>query len=154
MKWCPRCERHVSTDPESWRPNPSRSSGLDPWCRECRRAWGRDYSRQRRASGKDRQTGVVNRARVRNRQYVYDHLQARPCADCGEADPIVLEFDHVRGGPKVANVAYLVNRGYGLEALDAEIAKCDVVCANCHRRRTARRAGTHRFLAGQASEPV
>jgi len=48
----------------------------------------------------------------------------------------VLEFDHVRG-QKVKNVADLVKDGVRWSLIDEEIGKCDVRCANCHRRRTA-----------------
>lgn len=68
------------------------------------------------------------------------YMATKVCsADCPERDPTVLEFDHVRG-IKLANVSELIiaqNRKH----LWIEIAKCDVVCANCHRRRTAKRGG-------------
>jgi hypothetical protein len=61
------------------------------------------------------------------------------CRDCGyRAHPAALDFDHVRGD-KVANVSVLVNRGFPAAAVRDEVAKCDVVCANCHRVRTATR---------------
>lgn len=56
--------------------------------------------------------------------------------DCGEADPIVLEFDHVRG-EKADNISRMVHGTRSIAAIQAEIDKCEVVCANCHRRRTA-----------------
>lgn len=60
------------------------------------------------------------------------------CVDCGEVDPIVLEFDHLRD--KEFNLAHYAKASW--ERLHAEIAKCEVVCANCHRRRThSRRTG-------------
>lgn len=57
--------------------------------------------------------------------------------DCGEADPIVLDFDHVRG-EKLDNVASLITGAGKFSRLMTEIEKCDVRCANCHRRKTAR----------------
>jgi hypothetical protein len=63
--------------------------------------------------------------------------------DCGEADIVVLEFDHLRD--KVANVAKLMQEAPWV-VVEREIAKCEVVCCNCHRRRTARRARTYRVL--------
>jgi hypothetical protein len=66
-----------------------------------------------------------------------------PCADCGNRYPYyVMDFDHVRGA-KSANVSVLIQRGCSLVALREEIAKCDVVCANCHRERSWSR-GQHR----------
>ena len=66
---------------------------------------------------------------------VAQHLQTHACIDCGEADPIVLEFDHVRG-EKVEDVSRMVASGRSWAKIEAEIAKCEVRCANCHRRVT------------------
>ena len=66
--------------------------------------------------------------------------------DCGIADPVVLEFDHV--GEK----RFDVGKGfeaYGWNRVLEEIASCEVVCANCHRRRTAERRGALRLILGQ-----
>jgi hypothetical protein len=70
---------------------------------------------------------------VKVRQYIVDYLSTHPCIDCGETDIIVLEFDHVRGKKK-ADVASMIAT-YTLATVKKEIAKCDVRCANCHRRR-------------------
>jgi hypothetical protein len=89
---------------------------------------------------------VVRRERV---AYLVEYLRAHPCVDCGEGDPLVLEFDHLRD--KAFNISEgLVDRGW--QAVLAEIAKCEVVCANCHRRRTAQRGGFMRAIAaGEAA---
>jgi hypothetical protein len=63
--------------------------------------------------------------------------------DCGETDPLVLEFDHLRD--KRFNIGNaLPYRNWA--SILAEIEKCAVVCANCHRRRTARRIGSVRAV--------
>jgi hypothetical protein len=77
------------------------------------------------------------RARREIRAWIAEYLSAHPCVDCGETDIVVLEFDHVRG-IKVDDVSTLVTRT-GLTTVRAEIAKCEVRCANCHRRITYRR---------------
>lgn len=116
MKKCTRCQQE-KPDTEFYRDSGRR-------CKECHR---KDVGRKRRAY------------LDRNRQVVAVHLSRHPCADCGESDPVVLEFDHVRG-TKVASVARLMLGGKQAR-LETEMAKCEVVCANCHRRRTANRAG-------------
>jgi hypothetical protein len=80
--------------------------------------------------------------RLRAQAIVLDHLRLHSCADCGEADPVVLEFDHL--GDKAHTVSWLVGKGRSRTAIEAEIAKCEVVCANCHRRRTYARGGCYR----------
>jgi hypothetical protein len=75
--------------------------------------------------------------------FVDRYLAARQCADCGEDDPLVLEFDHLRG--KTGHMATLVNEGASPRRLERELANCDVVCVNCHRVRTAARGGSWRL---------
>jgi L-lysine 2,3-aminomutase len=71
------------------------------------------------------------------RQYLLEH----PCVDCGNDDPVVLEFDHLRD--KTYDISRLMS-GWPWSTILAEIEKCEVVCANCHRRRTYARAGSAR----------
>lgn len=60
----------------------------------------------------------------------------KPCADCGVAYPYyVMDFDHREGEVKVSEIARLIH-SRSIKRVLAEIAKCDVVCANCHRERT------------------
>jgi hypothetical protein len=79
---------------------------------------------------------------------VYEYLLEHPCLDCGETDPVVLEFDHI--GEKTGNVSGMLGRRWS--TIEAEIAKCEVVCANCHRRRTAERGGWLRVEFGRGPE--
>lgn len=69
--------------------------------------------------------------------YVREYLESHPCVDCAEDDVVVLDFDHVRGVKKHM-VSWLVANGYTVKAIQDEIDKCEVRCANCHRRRHAR----------------
>ncbi len=71
-----------------------------------------------------------------------EYFATHPCADCGESDPVVLEFDHLRDKSFEIATA-LVDRSW--DRILEEIAKCEVVCANCHRRRTVRRRRSVRF---------
>ena len=65
-------------------------------------------------------------------------LKAAPCLDCGQQfPPECMDFDHRPGTHKVANVAKLY--WHSETTLLEEIAKCDLVCSNCHRIRTRKR---------------
>ena len=90
---------------------------------------------------KDRikQRAILHRAKSkkRNARFVRDYLLRHPCIDCGETDPIVLHFDHVRG-KKEGNISKGVHTAWSLEKLALEIEKCEVRCANCHLRKTAK----------------
>lgn len=89
-------------------------------------------------------------SRRRNRAVVREHLQAHPCVDCGETDLAVLEFDHVRG-EKVAPLAELCEAR--MDRLLAELAKCEVRCGNCHRRKTAREQNSWIYRMTRGSGP-
>jgi hypothetical protein len=88
-----------------------------------------------------KQVVVAQRAR-----YLVEFFRTRPCIDCGESDPVVLEFDHV--GDKRFDISKGLRDRNWQSVLD-EIAKCEVVCANCHRRRTARRGRFARAAVAQ-----
>ena len=115
------------------------------WCRTCFAA----YFRARGELHRD-QSKAAKRARTRSlRAHVLEYLRGHPCVDCGESDPVVLEFDHI--GDKTAAIAALVSDGAPLKTIDTEIARCEVVCASCHKRRTARRARWRRAGPGNPS---
>lgn len=78
----------------------------------------------------------------RKRAVVNNYLLTHPCIDCGEADPVVLEFDHVKG-TKVKAVSQMVANKAPDNLIIKEIEKCEVRCANCHRRVTAKRGKWH-----------
>ena len=64
----------------------------------------------------------------------------RPCADCKRTYPYyVMDFDHRPGTDKTYDLSKVARRG-SMAVAKVEIAKCDVVCSNCHRERTHERA--------------
>ena len=73
-------------------------------------------------------------------------LKAAPCADCRATFPACcMDFDHRDGTAKLYNVGSMFAHHYSVDLINAEIAKCDLVCANCHRIRTRdRKTGSGR----------
>ena len=74
-------------------------------------------------------------------------VKSKPCQDCGGTFPTCcMDFDHREGEKKTGNVGSMFAHHYAKETIAAEIAKCDIVCANCHRIRTQqRRIGNGRY---------
>jgi hypothetical protein len=105
-------------------------------CLECRRAAGRAHYRAHRdyylAKARRRQQRVV----LETREWLRVYLLSHPCVDCGVSDIRVLEFDHINPKRKIAAVAILARNGYPLARVIAEVEKCLVRCANCHRIKT------------------
>ena len=71
-----------------------------------------------------------------------EYLKEHPCVDCGETNPIVLDFDHIDPTTKTSNVPRLTR--YSWRRVIEEMQKCEVRCANCHRIRTARQLGYYK----------
>ena len=86
----------------------------------------------------------ISRANDENKRKLYAYLSSHPCVDCGQTDIRCLEFDHVRGN-KTTTISDLIQRAASWSTIEAEIAKCEVRCANCHRRKTLERGKWWRF---------
>lgn len=100
----------------------------------------RASQRRWRTVNKDQRNKLRLDAQKQLRNRVAQIKLAAGCADCGYAShSAALDFDHRDPSTKVGNVAAMVcSRSW--DSIEAEIAKCDVVCANCHRVRTATRS--------------
>ncbi len=81
------------------------------------------------------------RHRVKIRQKMLEYLSERACVDCGEKDPIVLEFDHRNPKDKSKTVARMMSGHNSWESVLEEIEKCEIRCANCHRRKSYKQLG-------------
>lgn len=104
-------------------------------CRECNSSNGKKHY-------KENAVKVKKRVRARNlkiislaHEMVLSYLK-KGCIDCGERDIVVLDFDHMHD--KTYAISHMVRSAFSLESLELEISKCEVRCANCHRRKTAK----------------
>lgn len=134
MKKCTRCLNELPlTD---FHKNIRTKTGYACSCKKC--------SKEQIIKSRNKEkhiNNVINRKKLL-RSYVINHLKANPCVDCGESNPVVLEFDHVRG-TKTENISAMIIKGFSIESISSEIEKCEVRCANCHRIVTAKRNPNH-----------
>jgi hypothetical protein len=77
---------------------------------------------------------TLNQNKQQFKKQLSEIKETSGCVDCGVTNPIVLDFDHLKD--KKYNVSRMIHDGFSWAAIKKEIAKCEVVCANCHRIRT------------------
>lgn len=136
---CGRCGLGKSLDEFSIR---YRATGeRQPWCRTCMAEYKRDWYVRNRDHQLERVRTNHEQTRRDNQDRAWDYLGQHPCVDCGEPDPVVLQFDHL--GDKRRDVSYMLLSGFTWANIQNEIAKCEVRCGNCHRRKTARELGLY-----------
>lgn len=102
---------------------------LDPRARAARR---RHYERNKEQYSKN---NILKKERVR--EYL-ENIKNVPCMDCGKSYPsYVMDFDHRDITKKLGGVGFFASKRSWAKML-AEIEKCDIICANCHRERTSK----------------
>jgi hypothetical protein len=124
VKLCGRCKVEQSIDNFD-----TYNRGAIEVCKPCRRERGREY---------------YKRSRPHIKEWIYDYLSSNPCVDCGENDPLRLEFDH--RSEKHFNIGKsFIGKAKNIEIVQSEIAKCDVRCANCHKVKTHKEQDTWKY---------
>ena len=133
---CPRCERDLPKADFDFRD--AERTRMQSYCRMCAKsAWREWSSKDENRERHCRLVGKRRRARIDRHRAIVRELKQQPCADCGKTyPPEAMDFDHI--GEKRLEISRLLYVS-GTAALLAEIAKCEVVCSNCHRIRTKRR---------------
>jgi len=140
-KTCTKCK--MEKELSEFRVRNALKSGRSSWCKGCYSehealTWKRSPDRR------SRHRRFAEGRRVRNRDFVMASLSGKVCCDCGESDVVVLQYHHVGEAKKRFNVSD-VAQGWSLDVIRDEIAKCIVLCANCHIRRTAKSMNWHRW---------
>lgn len=130
-KICGRCKQLKEVS-EFSRIGGNRSDGLQAYCRECSNALARENYQENKEYYY--RLAVERNKELRRR---LRELKQVPCADCGqEFDPVCMDFDHLPQFKKSMAISYMLRHRMSWDKILAEIAKCEVVCSNCHRLRT------------------
>jgi hypothetical protein len=135
MKFCTHCEQDKSLD--EFALNRAKPDGHQAWCKSCTKEVNADLYR----NGYKEKQKAHNR---RNKRRYMDELLedvgdllAAGCIVCGETDPACLDFHHRDPAQKAYGVRQAVHHGWSRTRVRAEAAKCDILCANCHRKHHA-----------------
>lgn len=133
MKICSRCKKEKQREDFNFKNKLKKTRQYH--CKDCSRLYTQKHYKKNKEY-------YLQKAKKRNqiikhkiKKYTWSYLSEHPCVDCGEDDPVVLEFDHIKNKNAVISEMY---RNYTLENVKLEISKCQVRCANCHRRKTAK----------------
>lgn len=135
MKFCNFCKKDKPLEQFS-----KKGRGFATNCKDCAKIhWNNFYAQPEKRKKHIASNKIHSIKRSKDiRVVVSQYLTDNPCIDCGEVDITCLEFDHRNTDEKDDAVAYMVGRGYALPTIFKEIKKCDVRCANCHRKRHAK----------------
>lgn len=98
-----------------------------------RREYNRKYQREWVRRNREKRNATVAKARHRLRKWLTEYKVERGCKRCGERHPAVLEFHHRNQRAKEGDLANMPTKR-SFVSMQREVAKCDVLCANCHRK--------------------
>lgn len=106
---------------------------------EKRRQKQREYSKKHYDSNKNYFVQQAHNNRKKLLEEISKIKESSPCMDCKNFFPAVaMDFDHRDPTKKIAGISNLVKLN-SKDKLFKEIEKCDLVCSNCHRIRTAKK---------------
>ena len=97
---------------------------------ETRRAYRRKWYRINAKSA----VQIVKERKLRIKKWFRDYKKDLKCSRCSETHPAVIDFHHRDKSEKDDDIAYFVANGYSTKSIMKEIDKCEVLCANCHRK--------------------
>ena len=142
MKQCCRCE--VIKDTSEFHRLARRKDGRQSYCRACKKVI--DYEHNKR--NPRRNYGRTREYALRNRKWLREYLSTKHCEWEGYTvdDPDMLVFDHLNPQEKREHVSVMVHNSFGLKSVQAEVAKCRVLCANHHQKHTIQQFGYKKWL--------
>ena len=137
LKQCFRCKTMKDTSEfHKFSRNPD---GLQPYCRACKRAIDNEHYKTHPRRNYER-----NKAKAQsNRRWLDELLKTKQCEweGCTVNDPDMLVFDHLHPQTKRREVSDMAHKTYSRKAIEAEVSKCRILCANHHQKHTIQQFG-------------
>lgn len=144
MKICSKCKQ--SKLEAEFNKNKNKADGLNTFCRVCHNAHSKGYYQTHQAKMTSQNRANNKLTRSKRHIQMLEFLATKVCKDCNTPDTRVLEFDHLPEYEKTMDVGRMLCSGWSWKRVLQEIAKCDIVCANCHRIRTYERSNSYRIM--------
>jgi hypothetical protein len=118
--------------------------GYSLTCRPCKRTIDNEHYKKYPRRNYERNKASTQR----NRMWLYNFLQTKECEGegCTVNDPDMLVLDHINPDEKRSHVSNMVHTSFGLKSIQAEVAKCRVLCANHHQKHTIQQFGYKKWL--------
>lgn len=142
LRKCSKCLRELEESDFNWKIQNIR---LQYHCKDCSRRYIREHYKNNRGYYLDKANKRNLEIKGKSLRYIGSYFKTHPCMDCGEADILVLEFDHRLRSEKYKDVSLLIRGRGSFTRVVEEISKCEVRCANCHRRKTAMESNSWRL---------
>jgi hypothetical protein len=131
VKHCHVCDRTLST--AEFSRNRSAKDGCQTACKSCCKKRHNAYY-QKNAERHKKVARVWNAKRLAETKEIAQTAKKGGCIVCGETEYVCLDFHHLDPNEKEFNIGRALRGEKSLEMLRDEIAKCEVLCANCHRK--------------------
>ena len=135
MKTCSRCKQEKEFSKFSKRTYKSGTVAYQPYCKACQKEYDRKYYLDDKGRRKQ-----VNKNWQERFIAWYNELKSGLCTDCKNTfNPECMQWDHLPQYDKIEGVGKLARLTWNKNKVLEEIAKCELVCANCHAMRTKNR---------------
>lgn len=112
--------------------------GLQAQCILCKKEYNKNHYKKDSAKYKTRAAKLNQEYKEEVQSYLISYLKEHTCVRCPETDIVVLDFDHINPEGKEFSISAGIRSKLKIGRIKVEIEKCQVLCANCHRRKTAK----------------
>lgn len=142
-KNCCRCNQSLPLD--QFAKLARNNDGYYSWCKKCHSIYQKAYYKKNKEKVQKRNRVVRQTIKRKRTLFILEYLKTHGCVDCGESNPVCLDFDHVRG-QKFSSISDMIQNTYSENNILQEISKCEVRCANCHRIKTAKEYNWYDYI--------
>lgn len=142
---CKTCNETKGISEYHWRKDTKSNGGYRYVCKICACNKAKESYQRNKEKCKARCAKAAKARILERRKFVYNYLKERSCVQCGESDVRCLDFDHVDSKDKDLAISRAIWNNWSMNRLINEINKCQILCANCHRKKTSDQMGWYDF---------